>query len=581
MITMIDRKRHTAHIPCPPRGVALFYWVRLNVWRTSLHELTRAPVKLGVIITMWSVLLVGMYALSYRGIRFIYDTAGLGPFLLNRLWFLFLFVVMVMLAVSQLASVYSTLVRAPETRWWMGLPVSARTLCRAKWLESSFYSAWAVVVLVLPMWLASLAVLQQPFWRVGWVVLILLIPLIGIVTALATTVLLVWLRWLGHITIRRELIPVGFVLACSMVFWLLGEQQGAGGQDVWFLALQELLPRMQIAMSMWLPSSWAATGLDAGLNGRWIEGVRYAALLWMTMLLCWRALDHVAAGLLLPVLRHHAQPLNLSPVRLGTKRPLSAEDSRGKSEEMPLTWWMRRPFLASLTKDILLVIRDPMQWSQAVVFFGLLGAYFANIHRLAQISVEPSWRIGVASLNLACTLLVFGSLAVRFIFPQMSLEGRSLWLLRMAPHGMRRLMCSKLCLYGVIAVCLIEGLLMLSASRLGVPSEIRWWLAGVGVLAALTLVGLTVGLGAWWIDLTARDAARVVSSSNGALVLVFMLCYVGCVVATLVAVWTHWLSGSFHWLAIATLGLVAASLIAGVIPVRGGIAKLEHLEYAV
>ena len=558
-----------------PSGVRLFGWVRLRIWRRHLRELLRMPAKLVVVALAWSVLLGGVYELSYRGLHFIYETAGLGPFLLNRLWFLFLFIILTMLAVSQLASAYSTLVRAPETRWWMVLPVSARTLCRAKWLESSGYSAWAVVLLVLPVWLAYLRLVQQPWWLVGWATVGILAPLLGLVTAVATIGLLIWLRWLGRFVIRRELMPIGFVLACGLLFWLLGEQRQETTHDAWFVALQALLPRMQLAMSMWLPSSWAATALDAGLNGRWAESGLFALLLWMTMLVCWRILDHVAAGLLLPVLRQHAQSAEGSA---GAARVESLVGSRTMS--LQLGWWTRHPFLAALLKDALLVMRDPMQWSQGVVFFGLLGAYFANMHRLAQMSLEPSWRIGVASLHLACTLLVFGSLAVRFIFPQPSLESRSLWLLRMAPHGMRRLLVSKLCLYGALAVIIIEGLMALSVRHLGVPPLIRWWLASVGVIAALTIVGMTVGWGAWWMDPGAQDAARVVSSSNGALVLVFVLGYVGCVIAALEIAWTSWLSAHPVGLVLASLVLLGVSVCLSVLPVRRGFSRLERLEWA-
>ena len=547
-------------------GVRLFYWARVRTWRASLRELLRMPAKLVVLLATWAALAVGLSLLSYRGMRFLYDTAGLGPFLLNRLWFLFLFVVMMMLAVSQLANVYSTLMRAPETRWWMTLPISARTLCRAKWLESSLYSSWAVVLFAAPMWLAYLLVLQAPVWQAWWAPLVFLIPLIGIATACSTILLLGWLRWTGRIAIPREAIPIGFVAACGLLFWLLGEQRGPGEQDAWFVALQGLLPRMRVAMSWWLPSCWAAAGLQAVIDGDAGQVARTAALLWTTALICWRALDHAAAGWLLPVLRRHAHTVEIVPAR------------RASSTGFRTAAWMRRPLLALLRKDVLLLIRDPMQWSQAVVFFGLLGAYFANIHRLSRLSVEPSWRMAVASLNLACTLLVFGSLAVRFLFPQMSLEGRSLWLLRIAPGGMRLLLASKLYLYGTLAVLLVEGLMALSLSRLGIPMPIRWWLSGVGAMAALTIVWLTVGLGAYWVDVDAQDAARVVSSSNGALALVAMLGYVGAVVAALVAAWTEWLHGASGRLVMVTVGLVSASLIAGLVPIQQGLARLERLD---
>ena len=554
-----------------PGGLGLFWWVRARVWRAGFRALRREPLKLVVAAGVWSALLVGVYAIAYRGIRFVNETAGLGPFLLSRLWFLFLFVLILLLSVSQVVNGYSTLIRSPETRYWMTLPVDARTLTRAKWLESSLYSSWASVLLALPLCLAYFRVLQQPWWLVGGVVGLLLVPLTGIVTALATAVLLVWLRWFSRIVIRRELIPLVFVLAAAVLFWVLGERHRETQQDVWFLTLQALLPRMQIATSAWMPSSWAATATDAGINGRWAACGGYALLLWTTALLAWRLLDHLSAGLLWPVLRQHAQSFGASP----------ASHREGEAPvRLAIRWWMRGPLAASLMKDAFLVIRDPMQWSQALVFFGLLGAYFGNIHQLAQWSVEPAWRVGVASLNLACTLLVFGSLCVRFVFPQMSLEGRSLWLLRIVPHGIRQLLVSKLCLYGTLGVLVTEGLLWLSVNRLGVPPPVRWWLALIGMIGSLTLVGLTVGFGAWWIDPTAQDAARVVSSSQGALVLVFVLGYIACVAAVLVLVWTGWAGQMVGRVVLASVGLVAVSVIVGLTPFVKGLARLERLESA-
>ncbi|MDP3703295.1 MAG: hypothetical protein Q8R78_02790, partial [Candidatus Omnitrophota bacterium] len=235
-----------------PSGARLLLlgWVRWRILRASLINGLRAPLKLAVIVSIWAVLLIGLYLLAHRGLSFLYETAGVGPFLLDRLWFLFLFVVTIMLAVSQLTSAYSTLVRAPETWWWITLPISARTLCRAKWVESSVYSAWAVVLLVAPLFLAYLNVLHRSLWLTAWLVALLL-PLIAIVTAWATAALVLWLRWFGRLAVRRDVMIFGFIAMCSALFWLLGEQHEGSGQDAWFVALQELLPRMQVAMSPW------------------------------------------------------------------------------------------------------------------------------------------------------------------------------------------------------------------------------------------------------------------------------------------------------------------------------------------
>src|SRR3989338_5360280 len=111
-----------------PRGpsLVLLLWVRWRLLRAGFIQGLRSPLKLAVIVVIWTVLLFGLYLLAQEGLRFLYETAGVGPFLLDRLWFLFLFVVTIMLVVSQVASAYSTMVRAPETQWWMTLPLTAR-----------------------------------------------------------------------------------------------------------------------------------------------------------------------------------------------------------------------------------------------------------------------------------------------------------------------------------------------------------------------------------------------------------------------------------------------------------------------
>ena len=531
-------------------------------WKAVL----RAPVKLLVMTVTWAALLVGGYALALWGFRFVYRAAGVGPFLLDRLWYLLLFVVLLMLVVSQAVTAYGTLIRSPETSWWLSLPMPARGIQRAKWLESSAYSAGAVLVFLLPVVLAYLRALAKPWWMLASIP-VLLLPLLAIATAVSTILLLLWLRWIGRVPIRREIIPVAFLIICGILFWALGERSQSQGQEVWFVALQTLLPRMRVANALWLPSAWMAKALGAWINARWVEVGSYTALLWTTALVCVRLLDHVAAGILLPVLRSAQDGV----VREST--PAAASPGTAVA-----SWWSRTPFTACLVKDLYLLLRDPTQWSQGLVFFGILGIYFANLQRLTAIAVEPTWRIGVGSLNLACTLLVFGALVVRFVFPQVSLEGRRLWLVQITPGGLRTLLAAKLVCYSTVGLLIVESLLALSSTRLQIPPAVFWWLLVVGALASIGLVGLSVGFGALLIDPTATDAARVVSSSSGALTLLVMLFYVGGVSWTLVVAWSGWVAHGARGLLLPGLGLMVGSAAFGGLPVRQGLKRLERLE---
>ena len=149
-------------LPRAPRGgVRLLTWVRLRLLRAVAAGVLRQPAKLAVLSVAWTGLFAGLYAGARFGLKFIVDTAGIGAFLLERIWYLLLFVIMVLLFVSQIAAGLSTIIQSPETRWWWTLPVPARTIGRAKWLESSFYSSWAVLFLLAPLACGTLAQLRQ------------------------------------------------------------------------------------------------------------------------------------------------------------------------------------------------------------------------------------------------------------------------------------------------------------------------------------------------------------------------------------------------------------------------------------
>jgi ABC-2 type transport system permease protein len=550
----------------PRNRFLLFLWLRYQMLRASWQDLRRAKLKLFVIFLVWSILIIGLYALAYSGMNFLYKATGLGPFLVERIWYLFLFIVFLMIVTSQLASAYASIVSSSETKYWTSLPFSERQIIRAKYFESSLYSAWAALILIIPFSLAYLAVIGGTFW-LSIIFVLAIIGLIGIATALSTMFLLVWVRFLGRIRIKKWLIPVGFIICCAVIFYMLGEVSKERHEEAWFVALQEVLPRANVASSYLVPSSWAAKVVLASVNFRFVEAGIFLFLIWMSCLLCVRLLEHLGFFLLPTVLRQTAVSSNAV-----LDKPVKNEIGFLRN-----AWW-RSSFSSFIAKDVLVLLRDPMQWTQALVFFGLLGAYFANIHRINSIALAPEWRVGVASLNLVCTLLVFGSLGVRFLFPQMSLEGRRLWITLSIPGGFGRLFKAKLTFYSILAVLIVDSLLWLSATNLNVSISMLWWLLAVGAIAASSISCLTLGLGCVMIDLKAEDPSRVVSSSNGAITLVLMLLYVSIVGISLAMAWEADSNKSTLLLVLSLLPTIIASIFFGYFPARAGANKLKTLE---
>ena len=87
------------------------------------------------------------------------------------------------------------------------------------------------------------------------------------------------------------------------------------------------------------------------------------------------------------------------------------------------------PMRLLMVKDLRLFRRDPMQWSQFLIFFGLLGLYFFNVRRFNYDLYYIGWVNMVSFLNLSVVGLLMSTFTTRFIYPMLSLEGQRFWLL--------------------------------------------------------------------------------------------------------------------------------------------------------
>ena len=198
-----------------------------------------------------------------------------------------------------------------------------------------------------------------------------------------------------------------------------------------------------------------------------------------------------------------------------------------------LFFFVPPPIRLLLLKDLRTFCRDPAQWSQFLIFFGLLAFYFLNIPRLGYGVQSPSWRNLVSFLNLSVTALILSTFTSRFIFPLLSLEGRNFWVLGLLPLGRKQILWGKFAFSVGISLLATEGLVFLSDLMLGMgPVMIALHLAMVAVLCA-GLSGISVGLGARLPNLRETDPSKIAVGFGGTLNLLVSLVYIFAIVTAM------------------------------------------------
>jgi ABC-2 type transport system permease protein len=185
-----------------------------------------------------------------------------------------------------------------------------------------------------------------------------------------------------------------------------------------------------------------------------------------------------------------------------------------------------RPLAAVAAKDARSFFRDPAQWIQFLIVFGLLSLYAVSLRNMDYDAERPRDANLIAYLNLAVCALALSTLTTRFVFPQFSLEGRRLWILAIAPMKLQHLIWQKFVLSGLFTGVLTFGILVLSGKTLELPANDIIFFSVAIVMLSTGLNGIAVGFGALFPNLEETNAARIVSGFGGTLCLITSFLYI-------------------------------------------------------
>ena len=246
---------------------------------------------------------------------------------------------------------------------------------------------------------------------------------------------------------------------------------------------------------------------------------------------------------------------------------------------------------AVVRKDIKLFLRDTTQWTQLLLLGALVVVYLYNFRvlDLQKIPLATVYLQNLLSfLNMGLAGFVIAAVAIRFVFPAVSIEGKSFWLVRSAPISIRKLLWSKFWMYLVPLLVLSEILIVLSNGLLNVSG----FMMGVSVVTMVFLtagiVGLGIGLGAVYPRFSVENVAKIATGYGAILYMILAMGFIALAVfleawpvneifmSTFAGIEIH----TTRWvLVVCALALVAAlSLAVCVIPMQLGIRHLEARE---
>jgi ABC-2 type transport system permease protein len=531
----------------------------------------QSVLKTCVIAAVALLLAGGLGKIFYEGFQFIATLGGAGLMIVQNLFALFFLGLGLMLIFSSAVTAYSAIFRADEMNFLVVRPLPIGHVIIHKFWEVAALSSWAFFFMVIP-FVAAYAFFQRlsPMFAV-WTILFAG-PFVMICAAFGTIISMLVVRFIPHG--RQFWLTVGTAAFIALGMFIYGTFQGVRSGDEAQLVLTRLIPGMKLSSYPLWPSYWMAEGILSFARDNASRGALLWLLLASTAGVCTLVVEGVGR-LTFYESWHRRAP--------ASTRSRAATSITGLERFLG---FLRHDTRAVLIKDIRIFLRDPMQWSQALIFFGLLGIYFFNLRNFSYNLRDETWRNIIAWLNLISVSAVTCSLSARFTFPQMSLEGHAFWLLGLSPMSMRRVLRAKFGLafaaLGIVGVTLTA----VSAHMLAIRIELRIIAIFVALCVAAAMAGLSCGLGALFLDLRNRNPVAIISGFGGTLNLVLGLAFIFAAVLPFAIV-----SHSFHemggmsrtayhiWLLTISACLSALTALAVWVPLHLGGRSLEQREY--
>jgi ABC-2 type transport system permease protein len=483
-------------------------WYKLAMWKKFSSSTSSAlSAKNFFSFLVYAAFAIGAFYFARIVTWYLLDYIRIGLFLFHRLAAIVLFVFFITVSAGNIVVSFSTLYRSPEMSFLLSRPVSYRTIFVVKFLDNFFYSSGTL-------FLASTAVLLgygshfgMPWFFYPVILLGVMLPFMLLAGCLAVLVLLGVMKLAAVINFRILIgcVVAGYLLQIALYFTLTSPVALVRDVMAYYPFVNGYFGDLDPALSRFLPNYWAAQAMYFCITGN-ISGI-YANM---------AALGLTSAGFFVLVVVLGGRYFYETWL---TSLSIKVSSAQVRTASMPFFHLERESKLPSqveaiLKKEYWLFLREPSQWIHAVVLAGLLLVFLLSVGSMQLKVEEPNLRAIIYLVIFVFNAFLLASIALRFAFPLISLEGQAYWSLRSAPIVPSTMYWIKF--FATLSFLVILGMAIWAGSNFpyrGIPLLLGSSL--INILAiAVAGASLNFGMGSVYVNFSEKNPIRVASSQG-------------------------------------------------------------------
>lgn len=503
------------------------FWYKFRIWaKTSTDIRVQTVVKSLASAIVYGGFAVAAYFFAREVTGYVLDKIHLGMFLLHRFLSMMLYVFFLSINVGNIIVAYAALYRSKEADYYLTQPIGFGTLFTVKFFDIFFYSSTTLFLIAV----AMLAGYGSHF-HVNWLfyveaLVLWFIPFMLLSASLGVIILLLLMK-LARLTGSKALFVViiaGYI-GTIYSYFVFSNPVGLVNSVMRYYPYVDLyFGFLDPPLSRFVPSHWVAEGLYWTLRGNGLLAfVNTAYLLIAT------AVAFSVMILMGKMLYYETWLISMNLRAVGEAR---ASRARFYS-------FARKPLLLDAQSSVLLkkefwqFFREPSQWIHLGIIAMLMIVFVGSIRQVSIFSSQPFLQAVSYMVIYTFIAFLFSSIALRFVYPMISIEGPAIWSIRCAPITPAKMY--RLKFFFVAAPLALLGEVLIAASHLQLRGYRMVIVTAFGTLfpVLFAFISMNLGLGGYFSDFKESNPIKISSSQGATLTFLLTIVYLVVLVAVL------------------------------------------------
>lgn len=504
-----------------------------------------------------------LYQGFFRVLIYLNTIEFIGGLLIIKLIAMIMLTFFVMLIFSNLIISFSTIFFSYDLDFLMSMPLSLKNIFIYKFIKTTFFSSWMVILVFLPF---LFAYGRLKFTGFGFYVsvLLLLIPFFLIASSVGTLISTIFMRLFPSQKTRDIFIIFGVItIGVAYLFARFIQPEDFLKADK-LKEVVQYISVVQMPTAKYLPSWWLTSAIFLYASKQWSSFFIFSSLLIIVSVIFVIIVIYISNKL-------YYDALAFSRESTGYKF-LPKLDIKSSG------------IFSVFIKDVKIFFRDTGQWSQLLLLLALVVVYLFNIYKLP---LDTFFLKSLISfLNIGLAGFVLAAVSLRFIYPLVSLEGKSFWLIKSAPITVKKFLWEKFSIALIPLVffgCLLIGF---SNYLLSVEKFLNYLSFTTIIFTSITLTGMAVGFGALFPKFMVENISQIESSIGGLIYMIFSLFYIFLTISILAVPMRLWFLSRIYnknimypgIIMIVVISLIAINSVAVFLPMYLGRKNLEELN---